>query len=175
MSTHKPHNDTILLPDLFVRLSCIGTRKPHNDTTLYRTLSFVCQSSISTHKPHKDTILYWTYHHFVLKKYPTPTDNNYTNTTQIDHNTTNCSTTLTWSWTMPMSYPPPYPNRQYLHQHWGDGVAQLVERRPWDPEVRIPSGAQEKFVRIFPSQNVVLTRRCAPPPCVYARIRTYTR
>ena len=40
--------------------------------------------------------------------------------------------------------------------------------------VRIPSGAQEKFVSVFPSQNDVLTRcQCAPPPCVH--IRTYAR
>ena len=64
----------------------------------------------------------------------------------------------------------------------GDVVAQLVERWPQDPmdsmtKVRIPSGAQEKFVRgFFSSENVVLTRcRCAPHPCVYARIRTYAR
>ena len=30
--------------------------------------------------------------------------------------------------------------------------------------------------QFFPSQHVVLTRcRCAPPPCAYARIRTYAR
>ena len=34
------------------------------------------------------------------------------------------------------------------------------------------SGAQENFVRVFPSQNVVLTRRCSPPLCVHARIRS---
>ena len=57
---------------------------------------------------------------------------------------------------------------------WGDGVAQLVEHRLaiQRPEVRTPSGAQETIVRVFPSQNVVLTRcRCAQPLCVYARTR----
>ena len=35
------------------------------------------------------------------------------------------------------------------------------------PEVRIPSGTQGKIVRVFSSQNIVLTRcRCAQPPCV---------
>ena len=38
------------------------------------------------------------------------------------------------------------------------------------------SGAQEKFVGVFSSQNVVLTCcRYAPLPCVHARIRTYAR
>ena len=48
----------------------------------------------------------------------------------------------------------------------------------WIPssEVRIPSGAQEKIVRVVQSQNVVQTRcRCAPPLCIYARIRTCAR
>ena len=61
-----------------------------------------------------------------------------------------------------------------LHRYYellrGDGVAQLVEHRLeiQRPEVRTPSGAQDTFVIIFLSQNVVLTRcRCAKPQCVY--------
>ena len=52
----------------------------------------------------------------------------------------------------------------------GDGVAQLVEHRLKIQrlEVQTPLGAQEKFVRVFLSQNAVLTRcRCAQPPFVY--------
>ena len=61
-----------------------------------------------------------------------------------------------------------------------DGVAQLVEHRLeiQRPDVRTPSGAQEKKERIFPSQSAVLIRRrCIQPPGVYARIRmiTYAR
>ena len=61
----------------------------------------------------------------------------------------------------------------------GDVVAQLVEHGPQDPIDSMirgsnPSVAQEKIVTVFLSQNVVLARcRCAPPPCVHARIRTY--
>ena len=52
----------------------------------------------------------------------------------------------------------------------GDVVAQSVARRTQDPktEVRTPSGAQEKLVRVFQVKNVLLARRrCAQPPCVY--------
>ena len=59
----------------------------------------------------------------------------------------------------------------------GDVVAQLVgsvgleiQWTLW-PEVRIPSRAQEQFVNVFPSQNVVLTR-CR---CAHGRIRMYAR
>ena len=53
----------------------------------------------------------------------------------------------------------------------GDVVAQLVERRPRDPMDSMTRGSNPvrstKFVRVFPSENVVLTRcRCAPTPCV---------
>ena len=52
----------------------------------------------------------------------------------------------------------------------GDVVAQLVERRPRDPmdSMTRPMHKRHYFVRVFPSQNAVLTQcRCASPPCVY--------
>ena len=59
-------------------------------------------------------------------------------------------------------------------------IAQLVERRPQDPMYSMTRGSNpvrstRKFVTVFPSQYVVLSRRCAPPPRVYARIRTHAR
>ena len=69
-------------------------------------------------------------------------------------------------------------------EYWGDGVAQLVERRTRGSmtsvtPVRTPLGAPETFVKKkIQVKNVVLTRcRCAHPPCVDARIRmiTYAR
>ena len=63
----------------------------------------------------------------------------------------------------------------------GDVVAQLVERRPRDPMDSMTRGSNPvrgtiTICKRFPSQNVVLTRcRCAPPPCVNARLRTYSR
>ena len=67
---------------------------------------------------------------------------------------------------------------------WGDGVAQWVERRTRVPRsrVRIPSGAQDKFVRVCPSQKCLAdSLSVCPNPrvytCIYiyARIRTYAR
>ena len=58
--------------------------------------------------------------------------------------------------------------RDNIYIYEGDGVAQLVEHRLeiQRPEVRTLSGAQETFGRVFQSQNVVLTCRCAQPLCV---------
>ena len=60
-------------------------------------------------------------------------------------------------------------------------VAQLVQRIGLGSKSRGFESCPEhkkNFVRVFLSQNVVLTPRCrcAPPPCVYARIiRAYAR
>ena len=72
---------------------------------------------------------------------------------------------------------------RFIERPTGDVVAQLVERRPQDPMDSMTRGSnpirtQEKHLRVFTSQNVVLTGcRCAPPPWVHAHIRmiTYAR
>ena len=61
----------------------------------------------------------------------------------------------------------------------GDVVAQLVERLPGDPmdsmTRRLNHVRSTGKIWVLPSQNVVLTRWCAQPPCVYACIRMYAR
>ena len=49
---------------------------------------------------------------------------------------------------------------------WGGSIGNRLEIQI--PEVQTPSRAQEKFVRVFPSPNVVLTCcQCAQPLFVY--------
>ena len=54
---------------------------------------------------------------------------------------------------------------------WGDGLAQWLEHWTGDPNVEgsnhVRNTQKTEFFRV---KSVVMTRRCAQPPCVYAHI-----
>ena len=66
-----------------------------------------------------------------------------------------------------------------LHSEWSDRVAQLLERRIKirSPEVRTPSGAQQKIVRVFMIQKYCADSLpvCLTPVCMRTHKNAHVR